>query len=809
MAYRKTSAVAWTLAGVAALGILGAPPQEADAQQRTAPAAPFRFHLQEATISDIHRAIRGGQLTCRQLVQLYLNRAKAYNGTSDRLITADGAPVPQAFGTVRALSPIEFPTETVSIRTLVPDYDQYIGTPLEFGRMEPTASDPTVQQQYGMTIGTPNSGQINALATLNIRGERSITCKGDRDRPVSAGPLPSGSPAVCEQFRRQPDALERASELDQQYGRNPDLNAMPMYCVVFSFKDPFDTMDMHSAGGGDARYDIDFPARDHTLVAQLRKKGAIIYAKAVNTEYNGRPADPGGKNKPTKVLLSTQGYQRSSWAGNPSSAYDSTRAGSLGSSSGSGASVSANLVTCSLCEETSMSCRGPANHNSVALILPHKAMISFHGGGIGADIYEDRTGIHCRYVGDSAKVLDAMKDPVNGYYDPRDLFTTVPRTSIYPGSFGKAAAEPGTRGSLKGMRIGVIRESMLKFPGVKADEPIVDAAAKEIKTVLGDFLGATLVESVDPLWPDDPQIENMKPSYNQALAQMISLFYPEMLYQLDRTGQPEFPEFVARIKPTEFAPGKVFGTGTMAPIDYMLALAEGREPLPKNLNIRYIQQVVESNAFRYHFTQYAERRAADWKERGFTETLVNFHELNLRSKFWGDDQRAGFKNWEEIDDMRRPPDERQGVDHKLKLRELLRRLDMKVMLENKLDVVVRLHYSLPPGKIGLAPQPQAAGDVRGEIRYGPHAGVTEVLIPAGYVRTVYDPTYRLSADKKRYIPTNNSEPTTLPEPGVPFSLVFRADPGREDVILKVASAYQMASKRRVPPPMYKPLPGEP
>lgn len=804
MLSQRTSRLFWIFAGAALTLSL---PLDMESQQRSQPA--FRFHLQEATISDIHRAIRSGQITCRQLVQLYLNRARAYNGTSDRLITADGAPIPQAYGTVRAGSPIQFPTETVGIRTLVPDYDQYAGMPLEFGRMENTASDPTVQQQYGMTIGTPNSAHINALATLNIRGERTITCKGDRDKPVSAGPLPPGTPAVCEELRRLPDALERASELDAKYGRNPDLVAMPMYCVVFSFKDPFDTMDMHSAGGGDARYDIDFPARDHTLVAQLRKKGAIIYAKAVNTEYNGRPADPGGKNKATKLLLSTQGYQRSSWAGNPSSAYDSTRAGSLGSSSGSGASVSANLVTCSLCEETSMSCRGPANHNSVALILPHKAMISFHGGGIGADIYEDRTGIHCRYVGDSAKVLDAMKDPVNGYYDPRDIFTTVPRMSIYQGSFAKAAAEPGTRGSLRGMRIGVIRESMLKFPGVKADEPIVDAAAKEIKTVLGDYLGATLVESVDPLWPDDPQIENMKPSYNQALAQMISVFYPEMLYQLDRAGQPEFPEFAARIKPTEFAPGKVFGTGTMAPIDYMLALAEGREPLPKNLNIRYIQQVVESNAFRYHFTQYAERRAADWKDRGFTETLVNFHELNLRSKFWGDDQRAGFKNWEEIDDMRRPAGERQGVDHKLKLRELLRRLEMKVMQENRLDVVVRLHYSLPPGKIGLASQPQPAGDVRGEIRMGPHAGVTEVLIPAGYVRTVYDPIFRLSADKKRYIPTNNNTPTTLPEPGVPFSLVFRADPGREDVILKVASAYQMASKRRVPPPMYKPLPGEP
>ena len=77
-----------------------------------------------------------------------------------------------------------------------------------------------------------------------------------------------------------------------------------------------------------------------------------------------------------------------------------------------------------------MSCRGPANHNSVALILPHKAMVSFFGGAIGADIHNDRAGIHCRSVTDSAKVLDALKDPVTGYYDPRDVFTTVPRASV-------------------------------------------------------------------------------------------------------------------------------------------------------------------------------------------------------------------------------------------------------------------------------------------------------------------------------------------------------------------------------------------
>ena len=173
-----------------------------------------------------------------------------------------------------------------------------------------------------------------------------------------------------------------------------------------------------------------------------------------------------------------------------------------------------------------MSCRGPANHNSVALILPHKAMVSFLGGAIGADIHNDRAGIHCRSVTDSARVLDALKDSVSGYYDPRDVFTTVPRASVLDASYAASAAEPGTPGSLKGVRIGVIRESMLTFPGVKADEPIAAVAAQEIKEVLGSRLGATLVESVDPLWTDDPAIENMTTTYTRALAELVPIFFP-------------------------------------------------------------------------------------------------------------------------------------------------------------------------------------------------------------------------------------------------------------------------------------------
>src|SRR5690242_15605174 len=416
------------------------------------------FRLEDATIEDLHAAVRAGETTVVEVVEQYVARARAYNGVASLLVTQDGTSIPEATGTVRAGAPLQFPTETVAASMIFPDLDKYEGPPLEFGRMEATASDPDVQQQYGMIAGKPDAGQLNALATLNIRGERSVTCKGEFDRHPSQGPLPPGAPPVCDEFRHLPDALETAAALDARYGRNPPLDELPMYGVVFSFKDPFDTKDMRTTAGGDAAYDIDFPARDHILVERLREKGAIIFAKAVCTEYNGRAGNPGGRHKPDKVLPSVLGYQRSSWGGNPANPYETTRAASLGSSSGSGVSVSANLVMVSLGEETRASTRGPANHNAVALILPHKAMLSFNGGAIGADIYCDRSGILARSIGDAAKVLDALKHPEAGYYDPRDPYTTVPRSSVLATPYASHAKPTG---SLRGMRIGVIRESML------------------------------------------------------------------------------------------------------------------------------------------------------------------------------------------------------------------------------------------------------------------------------------------------------------------------------------------------------------
>ena len=337
----------------------------------------------------------------------------------------------------------------------------------------------------------------------------------------------------------------------------------------------------------------------------------------------------------------------------------------------------------------------------------------------------------------------------------------------------------------------------------------VGARFEEIKAILGHRLGATLVESSDPLWNRDPDIEIMKTDFRRALARLVPVFMPDLLFRLGQGGQPVFKEFAAAIVPTEFMPGKVFGSGSMKPIDYLIELAEGRIPPPLNLDLATIQQQEMAMAFRFHIPQYLSRRAADWQRLGFSETLIDFAALNARSKFWGDDQRAAFKNWEEVSDPRNPFGRRQGVNERIMLRELLRRVDMMVILENKLDGLVRLHTPWPPGLIGGAYQYDIVSNLSPESLSGPNAGLTEVLIPAGYVTTVYDPVYSLNQDGTRYVSTPSHTPTAIPEPGLPYSLVFRAEPGKEDILLKIASAYEAASRRRIPPPAFGPLPAKP
>ena len=157
-------------------------------------------------------------------------------------------------------------------------------------------------------------------------------------------------------------------------------------------------------------------------------------------------------------------------------------------------------------------------------------------------------------------------------------------------------------------------------------------------------------------------------------------------------------------------------------------------------------------------------------------------------------------------DPRNPLGRRQGVNERIMLRELLRRVDMMVILENRLDALVRLHTPLPPGKIGGAyqpglPQQSAPGNVlRPERR--PDGGPDPGRLRHDRLRSgvrAQPGRHTLRAGAVRHADHHSGA-------GLPFSLVFRAEPGKEDVLLKIASAYEAASKRRIPPPAFGPLP---
>src|SRR5258708_12330218 len=97
-------------------------------------------------------------------------------------------------GTVRAGAALRFPAFTVKISDVLPDLDKYKGPPIEYGRMEATASDPNVQQQFGMIVGKPKAGQVNTRATLNIRRHPSFPTPRDSARHPPLVPLRPPAP---------------------------------------------------------------------------------------------------------------------------------------------------------------------------------------------------------------------------------------------------------------------------------------------------------------------------------------------------------------------------------------------------------------------------------------------------------------------------------------------------------------------------------------------------------------------------------------------------------------------------------------
>ncbi len=738
------------------------------------------FHLQEASIDSIQSAIRSGATTCEKVVEGYIARAKAYNGMCTALVTPDGKSIPSAVGAVRAGSALKFPTKTIALNKLVPDFDKYKGDAPDYGRMEPTMSDPSVKMQYGMVAGIPNAGQVNALEVLNIRGERSVTCKGKFDAPPGK-PLPAGAPPECEKFRQQPDAVETAAQYDRTYGKNFDTKKMPMYCAPMSFKGIYDAKDMRTTAGADVNYAMDVPPADSTLVGRLRARGAIIYAQAHEAEYNAGSGDPGGAAKVEHPYIGAGGA-RESWGGTTCNPYDTERVTS-GSSGGSGVSVASNLVVCSICETTGGSCRIPANGNAVASFVTTKGLTSEFGSAT-ADFINHRPGVLCRTLGDAARVIDAMKDPKEGSFDTRDFFTAQPSALAAKNPFASYIVSDQSLQSgdkpLKGLRVGIIREYMVKHS--PNDAAIGDIADKEFKTVLRDRLGAELVESVDPKYPDDPDVPNMKYTFADAFAEILPVSAPEYFSQKASDGTLEFA-----------VPGY-----DVTSRDYLVKLSLHQAPLSPKLNLRRIFSTLDDsgrNAFM--IARYTALRG--------DARVTDMAAYAANSKWRSEAQAVGAQNLAAASQQEASTP--KGID-RVKMHTLFRYAMLKVMRENHIDVFVHPNLSLPMGKTGGAQEPTVDGRAANGFAITDLLGAPEIVVTAGFNDVIYEPRFVLSDDKKSYTQVAGTTPSKMSHP-LPVSLEFWGGPGDEPVMLKIASAYEAATHHRKPPEGFPALRGEP
>ena len=638
-------------------------------------------------------------------------------------------------------------------------------------------SDPSVYQQYGMVVGIPNAGQVNALESLNIRGERSVTCKGKFDAPPGT-PLPKDAPAECEKFRQQPDALEYAAELDKKYGRNPDTKAMPLYCVPMSFKAVYDTKDMRSTGGGDVKYahglraqgfDAGQPLacvrRDHLRAcAQLRiqrrqrrsrrrcQSRASVHRRRRLARIVGRhdlqSLRHRARRPPVRAVARVL-PSRPTWSCARSAKPPAVRA-----------AVRRTITT-------------PRS------IVPTKGMISFDGS-IGANPYQDRPGIICRTVKDAATVLDAFRDKKTGtYFDAGDLYTALPRVIASKTPYVNALATPSRRSRWPACASASFASCSSRTTPAKA--AVSDGINKELK-VLKD-LGAELVETVDPRYPDDPSIPNMAFTFNDAIAEIVPFHMPE-IFSWKKDGKPEFE-----------VPG-----WDVTSRKYLVAVSAHKAPLPANMNFNRIfgnppedPDAVSGYTFAYDFAKYLTLRG--------DSKVYDWETLNANAKYYNDVRRAAMKNWENKEmDIRT-----DAITYTMKRRDTLRMVMTKVLRQNNIDVFVNPVNPTLPEKIGGATVGESGS--RSGFGYGARLGIPEVFVPAGFSDTVVDAKFVLSKDGTKYEGELNSAPTKLGGVGLPYNIAFWAEPGQESTLIKVGAAYEAATHHRKPPPGFGPVKG--
>ena len=269
-------------------------------------------------------------------------------------------------------------------------------------------------------------------------------------------------PAINSVIELNPDALSIAGQLDEE--RKAKGPRGPLHGVPVLIKDNIDTADRMMTTAGSLALVGSKPSKDSFVAEKLRAAGAVILGKTNLSEWAN-----------IRSSHSTSGWSgRGGLTKNP---YALDR-NPCGSSSGSGAGVSANLCAAAIGTETDGSIVCPASSNGIAGFKPTVGLVS-RSGIVPISHTQDGAGPMCRTVRDAAIVLGALTG-----VDPRDSATA--------NSQGKSLTDYAQfcdPNGLKGARIGVARKYFGFNDAVDAlMEQSLDAMKKQ---------GATLIDPAD------------------------------------------------------------------------------------------------------------------------------------------------------------------------------------------------------------------------------------------------------------------------------------------------------------------------
>ena len=259
-----------------------------------------------------------------------------------------------------------------------------------------------------------------------------------------------------------PDALSIAAALDQE--RKAKGPRGPLHGIPVLIKDNIATGDrMMTTAGSLALVGAKVP-KDSFVAQKLRAAGAVILGKTNLSEWAN-----------IRSSHSTSGWSgRGGLTKNP---YALDR-NACGSSSGTGAGISANLAAVGIGSETDGSIVCPSSSNGLVGIKPTVGLVS-RAGVIPIAHSQDTTGPMCRTVRDAAILLSALTG-----VDADDRATAVSAGKSQPDYW--QYCDPN---GLKGARIGVGR----KYFGFN---DAVDALMEQRLDVLKKQ-GATLVDPAD------------------------------------------------------------------------------------------------------------------------------------------------------------------------------------------------------------------------------------------------------------------------------------------------------------------------